>query len=213
MAPIRLSRAALIAVVLFLLAAAAATWYWSQPPGGDPLASAQPPYRLGDYSIVIGKSGCFGPCPIYTLHVNPDLSTALEMGGYRVVNGKVQQAVERHHDHISTAQMQALVATLEEGEFWRLASDYSAQVTDLPSRRIEVVTPNRRWQVRVYAVPCASQPLSSWERRILDKDDRVPAVFCQLEDQLDELACQAYERGTLEATAMPEPHVFPLVCS
>lgn len=173
----------------------------------DHFPSAKPPYVLSDYTIQLERTACFGMCPAFDLTVNPDGRTLLTMpASYPIESGrefselhdlKFSWRIERH-------LQERLIDTLEKGKYWKLKPDYSRMVTDNPSTRIEVSTPQRSWPVHVYAVPCRSD---RWDPSGDESIGRVPDVFCDLAAQLDAVACETYERG---AESSADPNLVPI---
>ena len=177
----------------------------------DFFPSAKPPYVLSNYTIHLERTACFGDCPTFDLTINSDGKTVLTMpASYPIASVRASEMHElKFLGEVGRRRREKLIDTLERGRFWRLKSDYSRMVTDNPSTRIEIRTPERNWSVHVYAVPCQS---AHWDPIGSESIERVPDVFCQLAEQLDAVACETYGRG-MKSSLDPNPvPIWPPHC-
>lgn len=177
----------------------------------DLFLSAKPPYVLSHYTMRLGRTACFGSCPTFDLSIDTDGKTLLTMpASYPIASGRASEMHKMEfRGEVGHEQRRRLIATLEQGRFWALKSDYSRMVTDNPSTRIEIRTPERRWSVRVYAVPCQSD---RWGPIGDTSVEPVPDVFCDLAEQLDAVACETYGQGlksSLDSELVP---IWPPYC-
>lgn len=93
-----------------------------------------------DFQLFITRTGCFGKCPVYELFVDTD-GRVLYQGHANVDNvGKFQK-------QLSPQQLQQLVSTLREGDFFGLDETYDDGVTDLPTVITEAIMDGKRHKV------------------------------------------------------------------
>ena len=177
----------------------------------DFFPSSKPPYVISHYAMRLERTACFGTCPTFDLSIDTDGKTLLTMpASFPIASGRASEMHEiEFRGEVGHEQRRRLIATLEKGRFWALKSNYSRMVTDNPSTRIEVRTPERRWSVNVYAVPCQSD---RWDP-IGDKSvERVPDVFCGLAEQLDAVACETYGQGVKSSLDNQLVPIWPPHC-
>ena len=93
-------------------------------------------------SVSIKRSGCYGPCPVYSLTLN--LHGTSKYKGIQYVDKK-----GNYTGKISIWNYGKLCYFIEKIGFKKLASEYSSRATDLPSVTIEVNYKNGN-QKKVY---------------------------------------------------------------
>ena len=119
--------------------------------------------------LSLERTPCFGACPVYTVEVRTDGTTAFK--GARHV--KVTEPVEVK---LEPATLQKLSALFEASEFARWADFTRTPVTDMPS----VVLTYQGHTVRHYL-----------------GDDKAPAALTALEDEVDAIIGTArWVKGT-----------------
>lgn len=139
-----------------------------------PQPTATPDYA--DLVITLERTACFGTCPIYSLTVYGD--------GRVEYDGEMFVAVEgRQSATISPEQVQALVTTLEEADYFNLSDDYSAPATDLPSTITSVTLGGKTKTINHYGY-CEAD------------FDIAPKVLCDFEQKIDEVTNSAQWVGT-----------------
>lgn len=187
-------RIALYAVGLAALAGIGVGTLRLPSPGLNP---APKPYRPSDYTLSLERGVCFGPCPIFTLTVQGDGQAVLEGHGYRRDDPAHLLVPWRMARPIDPANHLRLIATAEEGDFRQLDHDYSLMMTDLPTTTIALRSPHGAATTRVYGVPCESQArkMSAGERKEWGIDRPVPDVFCKMENLLDAVACDVFQKA------------------
>ena len=87
-------------------------------------------------------------------------------------------------------------------------------VTDGPTTTITLDSPVGRWMTEVYMVPCASDA-AQWDADMMKGagvTGFVPDIFCELSDELDEIACDAYLHGERLGPANNLKPMFPPHC-
>jgi hypothetical protein len=90
-----------------------------------------------DFQLFITRTGCFGQCPVYELSVNAE-GLVRYQGHLNVPN------VGRYQKQLSQEQVQSLVLTLKEADFFALDAEYDEGVTDLPTVITEAVLDGQR---------------------------------------------------------------------
>ena len=155
-------------------------------PGSIVHPQAKAPYQPVRYTIKMQQTPCFGPCPIFDITVRGDGVATL----------RIAQREGAMKEAITQEQHLRLVELIEKGNFRSLNSDYSVDVTDLPSTILTVDSPLGWREVSVYGVPCKTAAKSIPREQLEDFGIKefVPDVFCSLEEQLNDIACQIYAR-------------------
>ena len=158
------------------------------------------PYNTADYSFEFERTPCFGECPVFNLLIAKDGTAVLKVPADRRFEGilNVPDIRDiRYSKKLSIEARMELIQTAEKGGFWKMDSNYSFQVTDMPGQDIAVQSKDRSWQVNVYAVPCVTEArnlknsyMDDWNFEKL-----VPDVFCELEKKLDAVVCDVYQTG------------------
>ena len=158
------------------------------------------PYQVADYELEFERTPCFGECPVFKLRIRKDGFASLYVPSDRPFDGTVRTPhIEdvRYSKKLTHEVRLDLASSAERGGFWKMHSEYSYPVTDMPGQRISVSSRDRSWDVHVYAVPCVTQHrnlkagyMKEWKFERL-----VPDVFCDLEKKLDAVACDVYLNG------------------
>jgi hypothetical protein len=136
------------------------------PPERLPKNHVQPPVIRKDSKIMItlGRSGCFGSCPSYTVTVTTE-GILFEGGGYVVARGK-------HMDEVDAGEVRKLAKRFVAADFYSLDSSYAASVTDNPTYGLSIEVDGKTKKVQDY--------VGEWVG--------MPAIVSELEDQVDEFA-------------------------
>lgn len=145
-------RRSLLALFAFALAACAS------PP-------TQPPADTANASITLERTRCFGFCPDYSVTVRGD--------GQVIYQGRAFVGVEgERRAEVSPQAAAALFARAEAIGFVNLRDEYRANITDIPSARVTLVTPDGRTKsVLDYGGEAVGMPASV--RALQDEIDRV----------------------------------------
>ena len=134
------------------------------------ISTPEPP-PAPDYSdlvITLQRTACFGTCPIYKLTVHGDGRVEYEGEQFVAVEG-TQTAT------ITVDQVKALVAAIEQANYFTLPSNYSAPVTDLPTT-ITSVTFNRQTKTIENYGGCFGDFAGA---------DKAPQALCDFEKLID----------------------------
>jgi ankyrin repeat protein len=136
------------------------------PPERLPKNHVQPPVIRKDskVTITLGRSGCFGSCPSYTVTVSTD-RILFEGGGYVVARGK-------HTDEVDADEVRKLAKRFVVTDFYSMDSSYQASVTDNPAYVLSIEVDGNAKEVRDY--------VGEWVG--------MPAIISELENQVDEFA-------------------------
>jgi hypothetical protein len=135
-----------------------------------------PEVPLEQVHIMLGRSGCYGPCPIYKVGVYGD--------GRVVYTGRQYVDVEGEHSYRIPAEVvQKLVDSMKDKNIWSMQSSYRAAITDNPTYELFIQMGAEKHYIEDYVGKMAG----------------MPAVVSEFENEVDE-ASQAKEWVTL---AMP----------
>jgi hypothetical protein len=123
------------------------------------------PADLSGLNIYMEKTGCEGPCPVYSVDVQDD-GTVLYSGKTCV------HVVGEQNDQISEDEVQKLVKSFYENDFFSFEDEYIEDVQDIPAVLIRFTLQDQTKQVikQVY------DPRKS------------PAAFDRVEDAIDTIA-------------------------
>ena len=149
-----------------------------------------------DYNISISRTGCYGDCPIYTLHLDGTGNTRLILEG--VTNGSGEQSDLMHfvyESKLTDTRRKSIVSLAETGGFRRLDLDYSRSNPDLEHRTITITTRRGSWSTTDYGIPCESEARKWVETPSSHGSTMVPDVFCDLESELHQVACDTLSQG------------------
>ncbi|MDR3741791.1 MAG: ankyrin repeat domain-containing protein [Terracidiphilus sp.] len=136
------------------------------PPERLPTHHVTPPALKPDSKITISlsRSGCLGSCPGYRVTLTPE-GVVFE-GGYYVV------ATGHHTASVDPDAVRTLAARFIKADFYSMADEYTASVTDNPTYQLSITIDGQSKHVMDY--------VGSWEG--------MPAVITELEDAVDKLA-------------------------
>lgn len=136
------------------------------PPERLPSHHVTPPALRPDSKIAItlNRSGCFGNCPSYSVTLTPE-GIVFEGGGFVVATG-------RHAASVDPDAVRALAAHFIKADFYSMANEYIASVTDCPTYQLSITVDSHTKRVTDY--------VGSWEG--------MPAIITELEDAVDKLA-------------------------
>lgn len=136
------------------------------PPERLPWFHRAAPLLRPDSNVVItlGRTGCFGTCPSYTLSISPG-RIEFEGRAFVVASGK-------HIDTPNRQEVQQLAKRFIDADFYSMDSSYTAAVTDNPTYTLSISIDGQLKKVVDY--------VGEWVG--------MPAVITELEDQVDELA-------------------------
>ena len=149
-----------------------------------------------DYSISISRTGCYGHCPIYTLHLDGKGNTRLILEG--VTNGHGEKSDPVHfvyESKVTETRRKSIVSLAETRGFRQLDLDYARSNPDLERRTITIMTRHGSWSTSVYGVPCASDARKWGDTPSSQKSTAVPDVFYELESELHQIACDTLSQG------------------
>lgn len=170
--------------------------------------------RVRDLRISYSRSGCLGPCPIYTLQIDGDGRTRLSTIGH-LKDEVPPKAVDLLHVwQLSPERHRALVDILETGDFRALKLDYTLPITDHETRTISISNRFGVWSTSVYEVPCVGRIDAKYEfvASLSAVPAPVPNVFCKVEDQLRDIVCDTLLHGVREGWARPAQADRPPHC-
>lgn len=149
-----------------------------------------------DYNITLTRTGCYGDCPIYTLHLDGRGYTRLVLEGLPKDDDQKADFVHFvYESKIPDDRRDAIVSLAEKGGFRGLNLDYSRGNPDLERRTITITTRHGRWSTSVYGIPCESAARKWKDDASSDDIATVPDVFCALESELHQVACETLAHG------------------
>ncbi|HET9283868.1 MAG TPA: ankyrin repeat domain-containing protein [Candidatus Angelobacter sp.] len=136
------------------------------PPERFPTKHVRPPLLRPDSKVVIvlGRSGCYGTCPAYTVGVS---THGITFDGHEFV-----VASGKHTDSVNPDAVYALAKRFIAADFYSMDSIYHAGVTDNPTYVLYIEIDGRKKEVMDY--------VGSWVG--------MPAVITELEDAVDSFA-------------------------
>jgi ankyrin repeat protein len=114
--------------------------------------------------ITLNRTGCFGTCPSYKVEVHGDGSVLYEGHGDVTFTGS-------HHGLVPQANVIELVKLFEQADYFSLADDYTASVTDNPTQTTSIEMDGRRKELVDYVGLAAGMPLSA--RKLEEAVDRL----------------------------------------
>lgn len=201
--------------VMLVAVLAIVAWWLLRFHGHYPPAPADvfPPATASDYVFGFERTACFGQCPTFDLRILASGDTVLRLPATRATpQGPTEFGHLRYVGKVDASTRQRLATLVAKGGFWSLRSAYRYPVTDNPGTTIQVDTPTRSWSVHVYAVPCRS---SATRHRGRDREtgEAVPDVFCDLAEQLDDVACSTYVQGRKTSTTDALVPLWPPDCT
>lgn len=149
-----------------------------------------------DYYITLTRTGCYGDCPIYTLHLDGSGYTRLVLEGLPKDDDRKADLVHFvYESKIQEDRRDAIVSLAEKGGFRTLNLDYSRGNPDLERRTIAIATRHGSWSTSVYGIPCGSAARKWKDGPSSDDIATVPDVFCALESELHQIACDTLAHG------------------
>lgn len=83
--------------------------------------------------ISLERTPCFGACPIYKVTLKPDGKVVYE--GKRFVD-----KIGRYEAQVNSEDVQRINEIVHKLGYWKLKDKYTAQITDMPSALVTVVT-------------------------------------------------------------------------
>jgi ankyrin repeat protein len=112
-------------------------------------------------TITLGRTGCFGTCPSYSVAVSTD-GIVFDGHGFVVAAG-------RHKDWVNADDVRNLAKRFVAADFYSMAARYSASVTDNPTYVLTIAIDGHKKTVEDY--------VGQWEG--------MPGVITELEDEVD----------------------------
>lgn len=148
------------------------------------------------YNMSISRTGCYGDCPIYTLHLDGKGNTRLILEGVANSGKEASDLVQFvYQSKVTDTRRKSIVSLAETGGFRKLDLDYSRSNPDLERRTITISTRHGSWSTTVYGIPCVSEARKRGETPSSQGSTMVPDVFCQLESELHQVACDTLSQG------------------
>lgn len=149
-----------------------------------------------DYNITLARTGCYGDCPIYALHLDGRGNTRLVLDALQRDDRQKADIVHFvYESKIADDRRDVIVSLAEKGGFRTLDLDYSRGNPDLERRAITITTKHGSWSTSVYGIPCESATRESENDPSSDDATTVPDVFCALEFELHQVACETMAQG------------------
>ena len=123
------------------------------------LSCAKQPSGSRELVISLEKTPCYGFCPVYTIEIYDDLSVM-----YR---GERNVPLEGEHIfRIKSKELDGLVNSFLEADFFEFESDYTRPVTDLPTTYIRFTHNGESKKIRDYSG--APEKLKELEAKVED---------------------------------------------
>jgi hypothetical protein len=122
---------------------------WIAPTSVTPVVDAPTPTpasadALKDVQITLARTPCFGFCPVYDLTIRGDGTVVYTGTGYVATRG-------RQEGHISTAQVQELLAFFNKVAYTALQPEYTMyEITDLPYATTSLTVDGQTHRVNHY---------------------------------------------------------------
>lgn len=161
--------------------------------------ASSPSEEAQTYNITFERAACLGYCPVFLLMIDVVGNVKLQTPAHAESDtAESEPVMATYVTRIPDSRAQALARKIDSGGFRRLKLDYSIDVTDGSSTTISIDSARGHWSTQVYMVPCASAG-KRWRARTPESmgiTEFVPDVFCDLSDELDDIACEAYQHGT-----------------
>lgn len=127
-------------------------------------ATPELPADLQDVVITLGRTECFGACPIYKLTIKGDGTVEYEGEQFVAITGTVTSA-------ISAEDVRKLVSEFEKVDYFSLNNSYTSEdVTDSPSANTSITIGGRQKSINHYL-----------------GDDSTPPKLTILEDKIDDI--------------------------
>ena len=134
---------------------------------------AVPDGPLASVSITMGRGVCYGTCPSYSVVMRGDGSASYD--------GKAHVLVPGHHDFtIPKETVDCLLTQFRRADFWSLADDYSADITDGPQYQVTLTIGGKSKTLNDYFGTSVGMPL----------------VVTVLEKEIDRVAADRWVKGT-----------------
>jgi hypothetical protein len=167
------------------------------------------------YNISIIRTGCYGDCPIYTLHLDGKAKTRLILEG--VTEGDQNEPDLVHFIYewqVTDTKRKSIISLAETGGFRTLNLDYVRGNPDLERRVITISTERGSWSTTVYGIPCVSKARKRRQEPSDQSDEMtlVPDVFCKLESELHQVACDTLSQGKRVDRVLGADPFQPPVC-
>jgi hypothetical protein len=105
-------------------------------------------------SVTLRRGPCFGNCPIYEVVLRGDGTARYDGGDYAPRQG-------RWEGRVDPEAVQALLAQLQEVDFWRMEPDRQIRVQDLPQVVITAERRGRRHRVHTNLPPRELEPIQA----------------------------------------------------
>ncbi len=153
-----------------------------------------------DILIRLERTACFGNCPAYTVTILGDRSVT-----FVAHDGRSEQKPHEwsccnliRKKTLSLKDYNRLVEQIDSMGFFELKSNYSAEVTDLPSVTIMATRLGSSHSVMRYAVPCETEYRKRMAAKKTNPNSRSPYDYlegvvpppdslCKLESMIDDL--------------------------
>ena len=187
-----------LTLIATLLATIGFCGYRAQRGSAEQGHASSPSEQAQAYNITFDRSACLGYCPVFLLMIDVVGNVKLQMPAHADSDtAESEPLMATYVTKIPDSRVQALARKFDSGGFRKLKLDYSIAVTDGPSTTISIDSTRAHWSTQVYMVPCASagKRWSARTRKDMGITEFVPDVFCDLSEELDEIACEAYQHG------------------
>jgi hypothetical protein len=116
------------------------------------LGSGTAPGR--DDSVALRRGPCFGNCPVYEVVLRGDGTATYDGGDYAPREG-------RFEGRVPPEEVAALLAMLEEVDFWHMEPDRQIRVMDLPEIVLTAERRGRRHRVHTNLPPRELEPIQA----------------------------------------------------
>ncbi len=137
-----------------------------------------------ELSLKMERSGCYGPCPIYDLIIQPDGKVTFDGKFYTEVKGKTE-------GKITQEQLKQLIDEIEKANFFSLDNAYNYKskncpelATDLPSVNLEIKLNGKEKTINHY-YGCFEKETSNQNKDWAEKV--FPQQLFKLENKIDEI--------------------------
>ena len=136
---------------------------------------AGPASPTPDYSgaiITLERTPCFGSCPIYKLTIYGD-------GRVEYVGTQFVAVAGPRSDTLTAGQVRELFGAFELAGYFKLADEYMAPVTDLPTTITSLTLGGQ------------SKTVSNYGGCMIDMPNKAPQALCDLETKIDTITNSA----------------------
>jgi hypothetical protein len=107
----------------------------------DPPVPTPTSDQLTDLQLTLQRGGCFGRCPAYVLHIEPDGKVTFEGQGNTAITGTIKSTIGQD-------KLIALAIEINKATFFDLDHDYESGISDVPEYILTVQMGGVKRQVR-----------------------------------------------------------------